>query len=90
MPATPVCAPKNTEDKSLIRQVTEALHDTAQDYSPSSTAASSHAEEDRPGAVELSGPVGIGKTALVYAAAQVRDLSPAITCSSDIVLYQPF
>ncbi|KAL3150998.1 hypothetical protein ABBQ38_012871 [Trebouxia sp. C0009 RCD-2024] len=42
----------------------------SEDYSPSSTAASSNADEDRPGAVVLSGPVGIGKTALVYAAAQ--------------------
>lgn len=43
-----------------------------QDYSPSSTAASSDADDDRPRAVVLSGPVGAGKTALVYAAAQVR------------------
>ena len=47
-----------------------------QDYSPGSDAASSDADEDRQGAVLLSGPVGAGKTALVYAAAQVRIAAP--------------
>ena len=52
------------------------LDDRMQDYSPgSSSAASSDADEDRQGAVLLFGPVGAGKTALVYAAAQVEALS---------------
>ena len=50
------------------------LNDRVQDYSPGSSAASSNADEDRQGAVLLSGPVGAGKTALVYAAAQVKAL----------------
>ena len=50
------------------------LHDRVQAYSPGSSAASSDADEDRQGAVLLSGPVGAGKTALVYAAAQVEAL----------------
>lgn len=50
------------------------LDDTVQDYSPGSSAASSDADEDRQGAVLLTGPVGAGKTALVYAAAQVESL----------------
>lgn len=45
-----------------------------QDYSPGSSAGSSDADEDRQGAVLLAGPVGCGKTALVYAAAQVGPL----------------
>ena len=50
------------------------LHDSVQDYSPGSSAASSDADDGRQGAVLLSGPVGAGKTALVYAAAQVGAL----------------
>lgn len=62
--------------------------DRVQDYSPGSSAASSDADEDRQGAVLLSGSVGAGKTALVYAAAQVGAfplLARVCTCESTVV-----